>query len=1017
MSNRKTSSIKKWALAGVGALALAHGGALAQSKIEFDIDPKPLGDALNEFGMQSGEEILFVETDTRGKRTNGVEGMYKADDALDILLTGSGIDYRVNKLGTFLVGTVAARRAAADGVRIQLASLQDGERQSDESVAAMGDRADVSGEEPPDVIVVTGTNILGSGPIGSKLVSVDRQEIDSSGFSSIQEIVQSIPQNSQSGAVSNFGAAATSRGLNTTLGTGINLRGLGARSSLVLVNGRRLAPGALGTFVDISTIPLSAVERVEVLADGASAIYGSDAVVGVVNILLRDDYEGAQTSFGYRGTTEGGGREYQVSQLLGANWNSGNITLGYEFTDRNSIQNSQRRATSNCDFTDRGGDDFCSLQSNPGNITRIGGMPASLAIPPGQDGASLSETDLISGALNTFNDRLFVDLLPAEERHSGFVRFSQGIGDNVEFFAEGFYGRRESLYASRRAGVNLSVPETNAFRQLNGLFPGQGNVTVAYNLTPDLGPVQIDALSEGWSFTSGLNIDISRNWILEVFGSAAHQNDRAFLLNGTDNASLNQALASADLSTSFNPFADGSNSEQSVLDRIAGAVVDQDLNSELKNFGARLNGELIDLPAGPVLMAAGLEYREEEVSYRQLTFDAGNNLTDDFPGPLQSPFDRNIKTVFAEISVPVFGSENAVRGFEDLHFTAALRVEEYSDFGTTTNPKFGASWTPFNSLTIRGTYGTSFSVSRFNDTLSPVTAAAVTLPGFLDPRATDGSTNLLVIGGGNPNLGPENGETFTVGALIEPSFLPGLSFDLSYFDVSIEDAIDRVTDIRVAFANEDAFAGTGLVIRDPSVQQVQDALAVADILRTPVNDPSAIELIIFSIPLNTGVLKARGLDFEVAYSAETGAGDFGLTVRGSYLLELSQSPAPGIEPFRNEGQVLFPSKFSGRATGLWSNGPWSLSTSVNYVAPYEDGLSSPARDIGSWTTVDAQIAFRIGDEGERGWGLDGLEVALSATNLFNAEPPFVNNLTGIAYDQANANPLGRQLGVRLTKDW
>lgn len=993
--------------------------------VEFNLPAQSLEQALKSYGIATNRQVMFATDIVEGKTADALSGPLEPTEALDRLLAGTGLIYETTPSNVILVKTARETSSDAQSPRSNAREQQNQDREESPRNEPESDD-ETEQEEPLDLgrvavrgATITGTNIRDVNPVGSSITVVDRDEIERSGYSSVQEVIQSIPQNSQAGAVSNFGAAAINRGDNTTLATGINLRGLGARSSLTLLNGRRLAPGTRGTFVDVSTIPLAAIDRVEVLADGASAIYGSDAVAGVVNFILRDDYEGAETSLSYRDTTQGGGREYQFFQLWGSNWRTGNLLLGYEFTDRERIANARRRATENCDLSDRGGDNFCSIQSSPGNITRIGTMPVSRAIPFGQDGSSLDEADLIDGVLNTFNNRAVADLFPEEERHGAFGRFSQALSDDVEVFIEGFFGRRDALFIQNRSGINLTVPESNAYRQLNGLFPGQGDLVVQYNFTPDLGPVRIDTQSEGWRATAGIEVELTENWTLDVFANWAEQQENASVLNSTTGniAALNQALASSDPSTSFNPFADGSNTPQSVLDRIGGGRINQTLDSELFNAGVRTTGRLFELPAGSVRLAAGLEYREEDARYEESNFDSDGNLTMQFPGPLQPAFNRDIKAAYAEFFIPIFGENHRLTGFEELLFTAAVRYEDYSDFGSTVNPKFGASWSPISGLRFRGSYGTSFSVANLNDNLTPANAFVVPLPGFIDPNATDGFTNTLFIGGGNPNLDPEEGETYTLGIEITPEAIPGLFIGASYFDVSIEDAITSINDIRVLFADEQAFAGAGALIRNPTAEQVNDALANVIIPPVPLPDPNDIELIAFVAPVNSGLLTARGLDLETSYVRATPIGQIDLSLRGSFLFELSQSPAPGIDPTRNEGEFTFPSDFSGRALFTWSNRGWAVTTAINHVASYDDNLSNPVRTIDSWTTVDAQISYRIGSAAARGWGLDGTEISLSVTNLLNEDPPFVNALNGVAYDPANANPIGRQIGARITKRW
>jgi len=370
---------------------------------DFDIPKKDLASALKDVFLETNTETLYAPGLVEGKSTNGLKGRYSLGEALDILLEGSGLTYEIGKDKTLLIREVESDKTSQ--LKPELHSVYEfaqADQQGQEQVPAV--RQEEKEEQKRDKelaefeeIVVTGSHIRGVGlSVGSKVEIIDRLEIDRSGFATTQQILQSLPQN--------FGGGANERvtnSANLTAGTGVNLRGLGTDSTLLLVNGRRVPVAGLNTdFFDVSNIPTTAIERIEVLSDGASAIYGTDAIAGVINIILRDDYEGAETRARFGTVTEGGQQEYQFSQTFGTNWESGNALISYEYYNRDSLGNEEREFTADSDLRSLGGDNFSTTFSNPGNIADpfTGFSTVAFAIPAGQDGTALTPGDLMPGS-------------------------------------------------------------------------------------------------------------------------------------------------------------------------------------------------------------------------------------------------------------------------------------------------------------------------------------------------------------------------------------------------------------------------------------------------------------------------------------------------------------------------------------------------------------------------------------------------------------------------------------------
>ncbi|HEX8443465.1 MAG TPA: TonB-dependent receptor [Allosphingosinicella sp.] len=308
-----------WANSVAALVCVAPAHAQRQDEVQVSLPAQDLSASLRDLSLQSGRNIIAPSELVRGRQAPAISGQFTAEGAVRILLTGSGLDLR--RVGETLVIFRPASARDADG-------------------EVTGAPAADEGEE----IVVTGTNLRGAQPTAPVLV-LRREDIEASGSTSVEQLMARVPQNAQ-GGVNRENFLASGAGADPTEhGAGLNLRGLGQRATLVLVNGRRLAPSGSGSFVDVSLIPLTAVERVEILTDGASAIYGSDAVGGVVNFILRDDFEGLETLVQYGSATKADGDVLQAGATAGTNWTSGGAMLSYEYRAEDEIRARDRDYT------------------------------------------------------------------------------------------------------------------------------------------------------------------------------------------------------------------------------------------------------------------------------------------------------------------------------------------------------------------------------------------------------------------------------------------------------------------------------------------------------------------------------------------------------------------------------------------------------------------------------------------------------------------------------------------------
>ena len=1009
---------------------------------KFDIPSQPLEDALNDFARQAEVEILYASDDVRAIAAPAISGAASREQAIAQLLAGTGLTYRFTEAGTLIVR--ASEKTSANAFpqkgRIEMARVAQPRAAGTAALSMRAAASDGGVEEGRrdeiEEMVVTGSNIRGVVPASSPLLVFDRSDIDRSGFATVPQLIESLPQN-VAGAFTDV-SPLVGIGGNAAFNTAIDLRGLGPDATLTLINGRRVAPSGEGVAVDISVIPLSALERVEILTDGASAIYGTDAVAGVVNFVLRDDFDGAETTARFGTVTDGGLEEYRVSQALGRTWASGNFLISYEYFNRDNLKAADRDFAASCDLTPIGGENRCpsptSFAFNSGTSpATLFGTNGFFTVPDGQDGTSLSASDLIVGAPEPANAREDGDIIPALQRHSVFARGTQELGERFEVFLEGAYSRRETQSGFFANSTRLLIPVTNPFLSDEvanavgavpfGFLGGELGIQANYSFAGDFGVSQTESESEAYYVTGGVSVSLSETWQGEIFGSFSNQIEN---LAGNQigsvfsNPALLEALGSSDPATAFNPFGDGGDNSQAVLDAILGSRVES-FDTDILTFGGKADGSVFALPGGDVKLAVGAEYREEGlISSLVNTFGGAADRADG------DSLERGVTSVFAEVFIPLVGPRNRMPGVERFEISAGGRYEHYDDVGDTANPKVGAIWTPVEGINIRGTYGTSFQAPLLTE-LDETLNRFVILQSTADPLSTDGTTNIGVFSGGNADLDPESARSWSVGVQLAPQFLPGFSLDVTYFDIAFEDRIViAATSSTFVFQQLDLFGD--LVSRRPT-----DSAALAAfeaLVEEGRNSPgfagdfsggAPVEAIVDLRIRNQARTEISGIDFQASYGFDTAVGSFDFGINGSYLLDFQESPIEGEELVELVDTILNPVDLRMRGSAGWSLDGAAATFFVNYTDSYTDNQlgDEEAVQVDSHTTVDLTLSYDTQERFGSRW-LDNTVFQLSVLNLFDEEPPFVNFGGGngaFGFDPARASPLGRFIAFQISKKW
>ena len=842
-------------------------------------------------------------------------------------------------------------------------------------------------------IVVTGSRLKSSAPVGSTLVYVGRDDMEISNAITASDLFRNLP------LVNNLGVSESLRSgnggsANYTFSQGLNIHGVGPYATLMLIDGQRIAPqGAYGLIVsDTSLVPTIALERLEIVPDGASAVYGSDAIAGVANLILRRRFKGLEASASYGVADDY--TQYQASIIGGTNWGTGYATLAYSYSGHSELK-AIDRSFARTDLTPRGGNDFRPTQCNPGNII-VGGT--SYAIPAG--GVTPANAGaLIANTSNRCDNALESYLLPLVERHNVVATLDQDLSANLAVFATGLYSHRRIRTQGAWQVSTLAVPATNAFF----VRPAgtTGPETIRYAFTELRDSLVGTGSAEYFQGTVGARLDLSADWRASLSFTYGKSKDRLYQTGRVNNSALAAALASSNPATAFNPY--GGPNSPAVLATIGNGQSSYFGRGEQYDIDVGVTGKLLDLPGGAVDIAIGYQRQHN----RQYAYNlAGSTVTPITNVQLDSR--RHVDSAYTEIRIPLVGSENSFPGVRSLTLNLAGRYDRYSDVGSTTNPKVGVDWEAVQGLRLHGSFSKSFRAPPLYHAHGNGNSFVATLS---DPLLGGAATTALELIGGNAAK-PETATTFSLGLDVRPTLIPGLSGKLSYFNVRYKNVIAALGN-NAQLLNQAYYADLGIVTRNPSPALVASTLAAFPLVSG--NVPANLPVIIDTRARNLGTLKVSGLDFVVDYDHDiANAGTVEIGGSGTYYLKYDSAAAPGAPYVDLLGTILNPTKYQLRGYLGWRKSGFDVRTVVNHSDGYRNNLVVPSETVSSNTTVDLHIGFSLPEPAPA----SKLRFALDVTNLFDRDPPFTNigpsTLTEGGWDAAQASPIGRIIALSVT---
>lgn len=954
---------------------VARGAIAENTLLDFAIPREKASDSLRAFSNTAGVQLLFDMDAVGDVTTRPVKGRFTWREALEHLLHRTPLTFQLLSDNTVIVKR--APKAAPLPDRRELSQINSSEGRD-------------SYETLTDVLVTT-RRLSQPIPSGTTLQSLFAQDAQYQSIVTTPDLTKTVPQIFRGGPGENtiLGPEAKT---NNQRGTAINMRGLGARNTLILVDGLHVAMGGTaGWFVDVASFPLQAFDRTEILPYNVSAWYGAEAVGGVVNFVPRRDLQGVEVG-AIGGNASGNAlRERELYAIGGTHDTLHNFTLFFDYYQRGSLPAS-RRALATSDLAPWGGGNFDTVNGNPGTIAMDGN---SWAIPTGQNGRALTPNQLLAGAENRYDRYAGADILPSEQRMSVLGTLHRGSMEGLSFTLDTFLADRrvESRYNSQP--VTLLVPSINPY-YVNPTG-GTGAVPVAYDLRKDLGPLTSTVDVQTAVAALMFAMPLSPGWFLSDTISGAAEIQRQTWMNAANSAALAVALDDPDPETAFDAFGDGSYTSVATLEKLRHRE-----NSRISSYtvvdSIRLAGPLASLRGGDLMFATGFELRDEILK--------GDHMRAAGESPIAGYLGRRITDTYCELTAPLAGARSSKLGLNELKLSIAARYEHYFDVAGFVSPFVGLDWSPTSRLTLQATWTRSYRPPDMPDLVNwGNSGQATVLP---DSRSATGFSTALLWSGGNPNLRPERAQSSTFGLSLNP--FPDFSFALTYFNIKLMDRIVQPS------------AGSN-ILNDPQAQSVivshmtdaQRKDVCNDITYGNVQNctQSGIDILVDDRERNLATLLTRGLDFAAKYEWQPRMGKLTLNLNGTYILKYAQSVTPQSAVTEMRNTQNNPLSVQLRSTASWDFHHFGATASLNYAGAYRDVDSVPVRRVRPWATTDVQIRYSFTTSFPT-WCQ--AQVSLSARNLFNQSPPFLNNqLANIGYDQENADLSGRvlRLGLRL----
>jgi iron complex outermembrane receptor protein len=858
-------------------------------------------------------------------------------------------------------------------------------------------------------IVVTGTQIRGVAPVGAPVITVGRQEIVDSGLHTTADILHDIPQVTLLGAGQATLGANQNANLNTNRDNAINIRGLGPQATLTLLDGRRTPlGGSSGNLYDPSSIPTIAISSIDVVADGASAIYGSDAVAGVANIVLRKNFDGLEAEADYG--TAAGYNTWKAGAIAGHRWDTGSIMLAFEYDYSGFLSGAKRLNLFNCNETALGATLGCSAFSFPtGNVL----VPAGATLPKGTYGLPASATGVgitaaQLGPETFFNPSTDITLLPRTERYSVVANVQQDLSSHIAVWGEGYFTQNNLSFVNSQLQASGAVTPANP--GFIPLGPTVHSETANLGLDNYAGLGTRTGFERAYQIAIGTDVKLPHDWRFNLYGETNYNyeytNTRALNSNAE-----NTAFSCATPGLCFNPFGMAAGNPAAIASFIGYQHFNYRQRENLAN--AKFDGPLFALPGGDVKLAIGGEIHRDTLDVLSLNTVSGAD-TSVVRTAANLGLSRTVVSAFGEAIIPIVGAGNALPFVRRLDIDVAGRYDHYSDVGGTTNPKVSARWEPISDLSIHGDYGTSFRAPTLCDTNAGCSAGD-----FGTTTAFGPGLNVITILGGNPAVKPETATTWSIGGDYKPSWFSGFSASINYYNINYKNVIETPGQNGPSVLTNPLYSS--LVIANPTQAQINAYTSQPFFTSVPFATVQGnVADIILGTRQNSGVVDTDGIDFTANYVFTNRYGHWSAGVNGTYVFAYNFELLPGLGAVDRVNQANYPTSFRARGKLSWSNDSLTAVAYLNYTGKYSVvGLAYAAQNmpVSAYTTVDTTLLYRFGGSTFFGPRAKNLVLSVSVQNLFDSGPPFALISNTQQFDSQQASALGRLVTVGIKKSF
>ncbi len=893
----------------------------------------------------------------------------------------------MKKLGTLIVALLVAPMFALaqedTGSEANTSAEAPAETTTEQSTNEANDSSEAAPRGKVEKIQVTGSHIKRidvEGP--SPVLTLDRDYLDKTGYNSVADVLRDT-------TVAGLGAdreAGLSGGADAGAAT-TSVRGMTSNNILVLLDGKRMPTIGGSTRVDLNLIPMAAIERVEILKDGASAIYGSDALGGVINFITKRNFDGASVTLRHFQPEEPGGQRTDVTGTWGTTGSN------YDFLAVLNYRNNRPVAMRDRDFFIPT-DPYLSPTGSPGSWKNHDDPETAW----NAGGGAAPCTGSVDGRGRCrFDYSPYMNVIPEIEQFSTLLNGGYEINENLKVFARGIYTRRivktqlapppDGFLDERdpgTSGIDTRIPKAVAdawglppgATSVNGASPGN-DVDVIYRLVEEVGPRKSEITSDSVGISSGVEGYLWNTWEWEFSGNYAETKTSNRGVSGFANKLQMRQKTVAD-PTYFNPFA-ASGNKSDISDSTYVPVLD--INSSVATVLMSATGEIASLSTGPVAMAVGVSTNWQ--TFEQ-TADGVTASGAQWGGSTSAEGSgrRDFQSMYTEFSVPAL---------RNLELQLAGRFDNYSDFGSTVNPKVGFRYKPLNSFMLRGTWGTGFKAPALEDLYE---SGTVSYPFGYDAVA-DENAQFKTFGSGNPNLKEETSTSFNVGFVWQ--ILDRLSFSTDYYVTEQNDVVQRVSSdtVRDLFRAEAA----GIDLSQFGIE----------IVRNPAGT-GAVERIV-APNLNLASRTSEGLEFRLAYNTPV-FGNWTLTsiVDYSYLLRIDEIAFPGLSAQNRVGWAGNPYWRNNIAIGM-SNNTWGINSLIRTIGEQNASATAPGT-VGKTrdhTELDLQASYAAS------W--DGV-FSLGVRNVFGTDRPWQNeHLANGFINTSLYDPFGRTFWGSYTQNF